>query len=158
MAGQGLSTCLYQHTPRQSLPGGYRKCRTDVHLSQYHVGHFPCSSTNLAPSHFHCYEEKNLLHSSCHLDSLSSTPPAHRVSVYKCQFKKKIKLKITYFVSFIFTYHVYACLFFSPACYGFSEHLLQHFLHHDLYRRRGAASCCRSPGAADPARKILIDS
>lgn len=56
--GQGPSTRLYQRAPGQWLPGGCSKCKTDVHLSQHLLGHFLCSSTDLAPSHSHWYEEK----------------------------------------------------------------------------------------------------
>lgn len=57
--------------------------------------------------------------------------------------------KPTYFVSFIFTYHVCGCLFFSPSCYWFSKHRLQDHLQHDPYRcgGAGASSCSMSePG------------
>lgn len=94
--------------------------------------HKPCPIP-LAP-----VSRENLLPSSCHLDSFSSVSPAHHVSIYKCQLKNKI-YKITYSVSFIFTYCIYDCLFCSPSCYWFCKHLLQHFLH-TIYVAGGSCS------------------
>lgn len=137
--GERLSICLYQHTPWQWLPGGYSKCKTDVHLSWYHLGRFLCSSTDLAPSYSHWYEEKTF--STAPAIWIHFSPSLQLIMFLSINANKK--KKITYFVSFIFTYHVYACLFFAPACYWFPKHLLQHFLHHDLYHWGGAAaSCC----------------
>lgn len=110
MVGQAPGTCLYQHTLCQWLPGGASKCKADVHLSSCHLATFSALSQCLPPSHSHQDEEKTspqLLPSGF---TFLHLPPAHDVSVYK--FYKKTKF--TYFVSFIFTYHVYVSVSLPP--------------------------------------------
>ena len=94
---------------------------------------------------------QNLLHSPA---IWIHFPPSLQLIVFLSINASKKKKKITYFVSCIFTYHVYDCLFFLSLLL-----LLQHFLHHDLYGWGGAAASCCSlsePRAANPAWQTVI--